>query len=311
MRAQTNEVNYVQYGVVTDCISAVIEIGEDGSNKAAIGCDGDASDESPPHKMDKQEEIIITKRICIAPDTSDMITESMSKSCARSIASPTDDLASTQVPTSTQETKDRKGEKEDVDVVSVSYSVPLIEKMKTDVAITLTKMSRSCKSHESSISTPSQQKTRVQFAETIISEVRERPRIDPDVVRDLFYSISDIERFEDEAEESSYDSSSAGNSFSYTVTPTTSYDEGNDDTENGHGCLPALPHRSPVRHVGESKRKFLSKELRNEKNMFITTLFFNALNLYSPPKPMQNTTIITAKYSQHPLKHPPNTKKHI
>ena len=45
MRAQTNEVNYVQYGVVTDCISAVIEIGEDGSNKAAIGCDGDASDE--------------------------------------------------------------------------------------------------------------------------------------------------------------------------------------------------------------------------------------------------------------------------
>ena len=229
MRAQTNEVNYVQYGVVTDCISAVIEIGEDGSNKAAIGCDGDASDESPPHKMDKQEEIIITKRICIAPDTSDMITESMSKSCARSIASPTDDLASTQVPTSTQETKDRKGEKEDVDVVSVSYSVPLIEKMKTDVAITLTKMSRSCKSHESSISTPSQQKTRVQFAETIISEVRERPRIDPDVVRDLFYSISDIERFEDEAEESSYDSSSAGNSFSYTVTPTSSYDEGNDD----------------------------------------------------------------------------------
>ena len=229
MRAQTNEVNYVQYGVVTDCISAVIEIGEDGSNKAAIGCDGDASDESPPLKMDKHDEIIITKRICIAPDTSDMITESMSKSCARSIASPTDDLASTQVPTSTQETKDRKGEKEDVDVVSVSYSVPLIEKMKTDVAITLTKMSRSCKSHESSISTPSQQKTRVQFAETIISEVRERPRIDPDVVRDLFYSISDIERFEDEAEESSYDSSSAGNSFSYTVTPTTSYDEGNDD----------------------------------------------------------------------------------
>ena len=232
MRAQTNEVNYVQYGVVTDCISAVIEIGEDGSNKAAIGCDGDASDESPPLKMDKHDEIIITKRICIAPDTSDMITESMSKSCARSIASPTDDLASTQVPTtrSTQEAKDRKGEKEDVDVVSVTYSAPLIEKMKAEVAITLTKMSRSCKSHESSISTSSQQKTsRVQFAETIISEVRERPRIDPDVVRDLFYSISDIERFEDEAEESSYDSSSAGNSFSYTVTPTTSYDEGNDD----------------------------------------------------------------------------------
>jgi len=201
------------------------------ATKAAVGCDSDTSDESPHC----QDEIVITKRS--ASDTSDMTTESVSKACARSIAFPTDDLASvegasehTQVPTSdTQEAKGRKGEKEDEDVVSVTYSVPLFEKMKAEVATTLTKMSRSCKSHESSISTPSQQKSRVQFAETIISEVRERPRIDPDVVRDLFYSISDIERFEDEAEESSYDSSSVGNSFSYTVTPTSSYYEGNDD----------------------------------------------------------------------------------
>mmetsp|Transcript_19198 Transcript_19198/g.38701 ORF Transcript_19198/g.38701 Transcript_19198/m.38701 type:complete len:536 (+) Transcript_19198:241-1848(+) len=84
--------------------------------------------------------------------------------------------------------------------------------------------------------------SKVSFAESIVSEVRERPRIDPKVVKELFYSHSDIDRFEDEAYDS--DGFSVSSSYSYTsLTPNSSYqgsDYGSED-ENDTTPTPAAP----------------------------------------------------------------------
>ena len=236
-------VNYVQYGIVTRRISAVIEIGEDGHFNSTAASECQPIPRSPL-PVAKQDEVIIMKHI--ASDTSDMTVETSQETCAESVASITQELVSIEsggeddasfhhqpIKESTEEaTPAENAGEHGKGYVSAAYSLSSIDQVKAEVANVLIKLSCSSESYESAVS--AQKKNRVQFVKAIVTEVRERPRIDPDDVSALFYTISDIERFEDEADESSCDGScfSTGNSFSYTVTPTPSYLEGTETDEN-------------------------------------------------------------------------------
>ena len=213
------ECNYVQYGIITRHMSAVIEIGEDGSHKKSTGtvaADCQSIPRSPPPVV-KQDEVIIMKHI--ASDTSHMTSETSQETCAESVASIGQEFVS--IESSGEPTQ--------------AYSMSSIEHVKAEVANVLIKLSCSSESYGSAASAKKKEeekKSRVQFSKVVVSEVWERPRFDPDDVRALFYTISDIERFEDEAEESSCDGSFFSTSFSYTVTPTPSYLEGDETDEN-------------------------------------------------------------------------------
>lgn len=235
------ECNYVQYGIITRRMSAVIEIGEDGGYKSTLAADCQSIPRSPLPVV-TQDEVIIMKHI--ASDTSDMTIETSQETCAESVASIAQELVSIESTSGeddaasqdklTQESAEEAAESsEEQGNESVAYSMSSIEQVKAEVANVLIKLSCSSESYGSAGSAQNKKKkSRVQFAEAIVSEVRERPRIDPNDVSALFYTISDIERFEDEAEESSCDGSFFSTSFSYTVTPTPSYLEGDETDEN-------------------------------------------------------------------------------
>ena len=237
------ECNYVQYGIITRRMSAVIEIGEDGGYKSTVAADCQLISGSPLPVV-KQDEVIIMKHI--ASDTSDMTIETSQETCAESVASITQELVSIESNGEddaasqdkfTQESAEEAAESSEEqgnEYVPAAYSMSSIEQVKAEFANVLIKLSCSSESYESAASAQKkkEKKRRVQFAKVIVSEVRERPRIDPDDVSALFYTISDIERFEDEAEESSCEGSFFSTSFSYTITPTPSYLEGDETDEN-------------------------------------------------------------------------------
>ena len=253
------ECNYVQYGIITRRMSAVIEIGEEG---------GVAADCQPiprsPLPVVKQDEVIFMKHI--ASDTSEMTNDTAQETCAESVASIAQDLVSIEsggvddaaskdklTQEFAEEASENSGEEQGNEYVSAAYSISSIEQVKTEVANVLIKLSCSSESYESAVGAQKRKKkSRVQFAKAIVSEVRERPRIDPDDVHALFYTISDIERFEDEAEESSCDGSSFSTSFSYTITPTPSYLE-RDATDENETLVATEPIAKGRKIIGPDK----------------------------------------------------------
>jgi hypothetical protein len=156
-----------------------------------------------------------------------------------------DPPASQRDPTqkSTQEVAEESGGHGDF-CVSATHSETSIEKLKPEAAKPLIRLSCSIDSNDSAKSAHAKISNRVQFADAIVSQVRERPRTDSDDVGALFYTISDIERFEFDADESSCEGSSFSSSFSYTITPTPSQGEHEtDENDTPVATEPAMENK--------------------------------------------------------------------
>lgn len=250
-QSDEDAVQYVQFGIVTGHISAVIEIGEDGSGS---GGNSGGYGRTPPTSIVEiepqhhEQERKTTSSIVMNQTISDMTTESStfirtasSSSAAsltaannRDLKKPHEGVGTDAASTMPSERGQSSCKGKDTD------DTACVNHMKKDVAEALLKESGSnsddfhTENTEASsspdkyalstdASSPKHPMSRVHFASTIVSETRERPRIDPEEVHELFYSRSDISRFEDEA----YDSDG------YTITPMSSKgsDVGEDDAK--------------------------------------------------------------------------------